>query len=328
MRDTLGRQINYLRVSVTDRCNLRCVYCMPASGVPLVERSEILSLEELNLFLAAAAAAGITRVRFTGGEPLLRRGLTSLVRQTAALPGITDVSLTTNGLLLGDMAGELKAAGLSRVNISLDSLRPGRYAAITRGGDLAQVWRGIRAALAAGLEPVKINTVVVRGLNDDELEDLARLTIEPGLHVRFIELMPISSAALFTADSLVSAAEIRAHLAGMGRWEPVPGPAGGGPARYVRLPGAAGTVGFISALSEHFCGACNRLRLTANGCLRACLYHGAEWDVKGLLRAGHPRERLLTELADVVRTVAAAKPAGHQLQGGWTDQRSMSQLGG
>ena len=324
----MGRRIDYLRVSVTDRCNLRCVYCMPEAGVPLVERGEILSLEEMGLLIEAAAATGVTRVRFTGGEPLLRRGLTSLIRTTAGLPGITDVALTTNGILLGDMAGELKAAGLSRVNVSLDSLRPERFAAMTRGGDLEQVRRGIAAALAAGLEPVKINAVIVRGLNDDEVEDLARLTVDPGLHVRFIELMPISDAARFLPDRLVTAAEIRERLAGWGRWETADGPVGGGPARYMRLPGAAGTVGFISALSDHFCGSCNRLRLTANGCLRACLYHGAEWDTRGLLRAGYPRERLLAGLGAVIQEAAAAKPAGHQLEGGWTDQRSMSQLGG
>lgn len=320
----MGRRIDYLRVSVTDRCNLRCLYCMPADGVPLLDRGRILSLEEMARLIEAATLAGVRRVRFTGGEPLLRKGLTGLIRATAALPAVSDIALTTNAVLLAGMAGELKAAGLARVNISLDTLRPERFAAITRGGDLAQVWRGIEAALEAGLAPVKLNTVLMRDVNDDEVEDLARLTLDRELHVRFIELMPIRYAARWAPDRLVTAAGIREKLAGWGDWEPAAGPVGGGPARYVRLPGAKGTVGFIPALSDHFCGNCNRLRLTATGSLRPCLYHGAERDVRDLVRAG----AALSELAAAFREAAAAKPAGHQLDGGWRDQRSMSQLGG
>ena len=324
MEDNLGRRIDYLRVSVTDRCNLRCLYCLPAEGVPLVDRGRILSLEEIARLIEAASVAGISRVRFTGGEPLLRKGLAGLIRAVAALPAIEDIALTTNATLLSGMAGELKAAGLTRVNVSLDSLQPERFASITRGGDLGQVWRGIDAALEAGLAPVKLNAVLMRGINEDEVEDLARLTLERELHVRFIELMPIGYAAQWAPDRLVSAAGIRERLAGWGDWEPVTGPAGGGPARYWRLPGAKGTVGFIPALSDHYCGTCNRLRLTATGCVRPCLYHGAERDIRDLVRAG----AALEELTAAFREAAAAKPASHQLDAGWKDQRSMSQLGG
>ncbi|MDA8336561.1 MAG: GTP 3',8-cyclase MoaA [Peptococcaceae bacterium] len=324
MQDKLGRRIDYLRVSVTDRCNLRCFYCMPEDGVPLVDRGRILTLEEFARLIEAATTAGVRRVRFTGGEPLLRKGLPGLIRTVAGLRADLDIALTTNGVLLAGMAGELKAAGLARVNISLDTLRPERYAAITRGGDLDRVWRGIEAALAEGLAPVKINTVLVRGVNDDEVEDLARLTLDRALHVRFIELMPIRFAAGWAPDRLVTAAVIREKLAGWGDWEPAHPPAGGGPARYFRLPGAQGTVGFIPALSDHFCGSCNRLRLTATGALRPCLYHAAETDVRELVRGGAS----IAELADVIRIAAAGKPSGHRLDGGWRDQRSMSQLGG
>lgn len=324
MQDNLGRRIDYLRVSVTDRCNLRCLYCMPATGVPLVDRGSILTLEELGRLIEAGTLAGIRRVRFTGGEPLLRRGLAGLIRAVARLPAVADLSLTTNGLLLAELAGDLKAAGLSRVNVSLDSLRPERYAAITRGGDLSQVWRGIEAALASGLTPVKINAVLMRGINDDEVEDLARLTLERELHVRFIELMPIRYAAGWAPDHLVTAAAVKEKLAAWGEWEPAKGLAGTGPARYFSLPGARGTVGFISALSDHFCGSCNRLRLTATGALRPCLYDGTEIDLRDLVRGGASLE----ELAGVFRTAAAAKPSGHHLAGGWRDDRSMSQLGG
>ena len=324
LQDNLGRRIDYLRISVTDRCNLRCLYCMPAAGVPLVDRGGILTLEEIARLIEAGTQAGIRRVRFTGGEPLLRKGLPGLIRAVAGLSAIEDIALTTNGVLLADMAGELKAAGLSRVNISLDTLRPERFAAITRGGDLDQVWRGIEAALETGLAPVKLNAVLMRGVNDDEVEDLARLTLDFDLHVRFIELMPIHYAAGWAPDHLVTAAGVKEKLAGWGDWQSAAGPPGGGPARYFRLPGAKGTVGFIPALSDHFCGTCNRLRLTATGSLRPCLYHGAERDVRDLVRAG----AALDELAAAFREAAAAKPAGHQLDGGWQDQRSMSQLGG
>lgn len=324
LQDNLGRRIDYLRISLTDRCNLRCLYCMPAEGLVLVDRSQVLSLEEVARLIEAAVLTGITRVRFTGGEPLMRKGLTGLIRATAGISAVSDIALTTNATVLAGVAGELKAAGLDRVNISLDSLRPERFAKITRGGDLTQVWRGIDAALEAGLGPVKINVVLMRGINDDEVEDLARLTLDRELHVRFIELMPIGYAGQWATDRLVTAADIRERLYGWGEWEAATGPTGGGPARYVRLPGAKGTVGFIPALSEHYCATCNRLRLTATGFLRPCLYHGTEMDIRGPLRAGAS----LAELADCFRNAAAAKPAAHNLEGGWKDERSMSQLGG
>ncbi len=313
--DNSGRKLDYLRVSVTDRCNLRCVYCMPAQGVPLRSHQEILRLEQIAAVVQAAAVLGISTVRLTGGEPLLRRGILALVRAIAELPGITDVGMTTNACFLPRYASELAAAGLTRVNISLDSLRPERFARISRLGDLDAVWRGIAAAEVAGLRPLKINMVVVRGLNDDELLDFASLTCEHAWHVRFIECMPLAGVGdwgpgMPAPDArLVSVAEMRRRLAELGPLQPEAGPVGHGPARYFRLPGAKGTLGFISAVSEHFCAGCNRLRLTADGWLRTCLYTDSGVHLKPALDAGAGQ----AELQALIQQAIALKPAQRPL---------------
>ena len=326
--DAYSRPINYLRVSVTDRCNLRCVYCMPAEGVPWRSRDEILRFEEIETVVRAAAELGISKVRLTGGEPLVRLGVVNLVRMLAAIPGVDDLSMTSNGILLAQHANDLAAAGLKRVNISLDTLRPERFAAITRLGRIEQVLAGIEAAHRAGLEPVKINTVVIRGLNDDEVVDFGRKTVGDGWNVRFIEWMPIGSAGCLGdawLDGVVTADEIKPRLEqALGKLEPVDGD-GGGPARYYRLPGAKGTVGLITAVSEHFCFHCNRLRLTADGQLRPCLLSDEEIDLRSPLREGADVEDIKALILEAIQL----KPRRHHLsEARHPEKRLMSQIGG
>jgi cyclic pyranopterin phosphate synthase len=322
--DSFQRPINYLRISVTDRCNLRCVYCMPEAGIDLMSHYDILSYEEINTVAKAAAELGINRIRLTGGEPLVRAGITDLVSLLAGIETIEDLSLTTNGTLLAQYAAGLKEAGLQRVNISLDTLKPDRFRQITRCGNLADTLKGIEAALAAGLTPVKINVVVMAGVNDDEINDFAAKTVKDGWNVRFIELMPVSSNEP-VSDRLFSVSEMRKRIETMGKLEPWKVEAGNGPARYFRLPGASGTVGFISPVTEHFCFQCNRLRLTADGKLRPCLLSEAEIDLKGPLRGGAPVE----ELKNLISQAIANKPKGHHLAEGTRHQgRPFSQVGG
>jgi cyclic pyranopterin phosphate synthase len=325
-RDDFGRAINYLRVSVTDRCNLRCVYCMPAGGVEKQPHAEILRYEELALIIRAAAELGICKVRLTGGEPLARLGLVDFVRMVAAIPGIDDISMTTNGTMLARHAADLAAAGLHRVNISLDTLRDQRFAQITRRGRLQDVWAGITAARFADLVPIKFNMVVVRGLNDDEVTAFARRTLSHGWHVRFIELMPIGANLDWVGDGVVPVPEIRARIeADVGPLEPVHGPKGNGPARYYRLPGGEGTLGFIGARSEHFCSTCNRLRLTADGRLRPCLMSDHEIDLRPTLREGANLEAVKALLTEAIHR----KPQSHRLAEDFSPQdRTMAEIGG
>jgi GTP 3',8-cyclase len=325
-QDDFGRGINYLRVSVTDRCNLRCLYCMPAEGVDKQEHGEILRYEELALIVRAAAQLGISKVRVTGGEPLARLGLADFVRLVAATPGIDDLSLTTNGTMLARHAAALADAGLKRVNISLDTLRPERFAQITRRGRLEDVFQGLAAAQAVGLAPIKFNMVVLRGLNDDEVTDFARRTATDGWHVRYIEWMPIGGNTGWAGERVVSISEIRARIeAELGPLEPASGPLGNGPARYYRLPAAAGTVGFIGALSDHFCADCNRLRLTADGRLRPCLLSEGEIDLRPPLRAGADLAAVRELLAQAIR----AKPQRHRLDEAQSPRdRAMAEIGG
>lgn len=328
MKDNYLREINYLRVSVTDRCNLRCIYCMPAGGVEKVlPHDDILRNEELVSIIAAASSqAGIRKIRLTGGEPLVRKGLVDLVAAINDIPGIDDIALTTNGVLLPAMGRELKEAGLQRVNISLDTLDPVLFRRLTRNGDLQQVWRGIVTALELGFNPVKINTVVMRGYNDHEIGELAALTVKYPLHVRFIELMPVGTSNNWAGDRHVPVSQIKDIIElGLGGLESAHRPAGNGPARYYRLSEAPGTIGFISPVSDHFCKSCNRLRLTAEGMIRPCLYSGWEIDIKGLLRRGAAD----TELGDVFRQAVSRKPDRHCINDGWQDdKRIMSQIGG
>lgn len=327
--DSLSRPINYLRISVTDRCNLRCVYCMPPDGIQLLNHQDILSFEEILRIVRAAAGMGIHKIRLTGGEPLARLGLPELVRMIAQVPEIDDISMTTNAHALPTYAGELAEAGLDRVNISLDSLKPERFHMISRVGDLDRVWAGVRAAEEAGLKPVKLNVVVLRGFNDDEVVDIARLTLESERHVRFIEVMPLGHNELWAADGFISVKEIRERIeSALGPLQQVGKDdlvVGNGPARYWRIPGARGTIGFISPVSEHFCAGCNRLRLTADGRLRPCLLSDLEIDLRRPLRSGISDEELVSLIKEAVRR----KPDGHHLElGEHPVIREMSQIGG
>ncbi|HEY4711200.1 MAG TPA: GTP 3',8-cyclase MoaA [Dehalococcoidia bacterium] len=320
--DSFGRSINYLRISVTDRCNLRCIYCMPPGGVPQISHSEVLSYEEIRTVVLAAAELGINKVRLTGGEPLVRADFPQLVKMLSKIEGIEELSLTTNGTVLKKYALELKEAGLSRVNVSLDTLKPDKFRYITRLGELKAVLEGIEAAKEAGFDPVKINTVVMRGINDDEILDFARMTYEDGWHVRFIELMPFKGVAEF-----VPSAELRQHISLLGKLELCMPVASNGPAMYYRLSGAKGTIGFISPLTElSFCSRCNRMRLTPDGKLRPCLLGEDEIDLRVPLRNNVSIE----ELKSLILKAVASKPEHHQLNGGTTRlvKRKMSQIGG
>jgi cyclic pyranopterin phosphate synthase len=324
LSDSFQRPINYLRISVTDRCNLRCIYCMPAGGVSLMSHGDILSYEEIYTIAKAAAELGISRVRLTGGEPLVRLGLTELVRMLAGIDTIDDLSMTTNGILLSRYAAELKKAGLKRVNVSLDTLRPERFRQITRCGSLEDTLSGIEAARAVGLDPVKINMVVMAGVNDDEIPDFAAKTVNEGWHVRFIELMPLNGDEP-VATKLVPVSEMRRLLQSLGKLEPSRVSAGNGPAKYFCLPGATGTIGFITPVTEHFCYQCNRLRLTADGKLRPCLLSDEEIDLREPLRHGASA----AELKNLIEEATTRKPRGHHLaQGGKHQGRPFSQVGG
>jgi len=322
LSDSFQRPVDYLRISVTDRCNLRCIYCMPAEGINLLPHEDVLSYEEIHRVAATAAELGIKKVRITGGEPLVRIDLSRLIRMLAQIDAIDDIALTTNGILLAQYADELKTAGLRRVNISLDTLKPDKLKLITRGGDLDSVLEGIDAAGAAGLNPIKINAVVMAGSNDDELLDFARKTIEEGWHVRFIEHMPFNRE--LADSSFVPVNEMQERLAVLGELEPCT-VKGNGPAKYYRLPQAKGTIGFITPVSQHFCFHCNRLRLTADGKLRPCLLSEREVDLRQPLRQGISAE----ELKKLIKRAVDSKPRQHKLAQGYVPQdRPFSQVGG
>ncbi|MGD1120103.1 MAG: GTP 3',8-cyclase MoaA [Dehalococcoidales bacterium] len=324
LSDSFQRPINYLRISVTDRCNLRCVYCMPPEGITLMSHYDILSYEEIYTLVKAAAELGINKVRLTGGEPLVRAGLPDLVQLIAGIDSINDISLTTNGILLAKYAAELEDAGLMRVNVSLDTLKPERFRQITRCGELADTLKGIEAAKEAGLTPVKINMVVMAGVNDDEIPDFARKTVSDGWNVRFIEQMPVNSAPLSEAR-FYSVNDMRKRIEPLGKLEPVKFEVGNGPAKYFCLPGATGTIGFITPVTEHFCYQCNRLRLTADGKLRLCLLNEDEIDLKEPLRSGAS----VAELKTLIENAIARKPKSHHLAEGTGHKgRPFSQVGG
>lgn len=325
MQDLFSRQIEYLRIAVTDRCNLRCTYCMPAEGVALKHHTEILTLEEIYRVVQAAVSLGISKIRLTGGEPLVRKGLVSLVEKIRSLPEIKDISLTTNGILLTKYAQDLKKAGLNRVNISLDTLDKNKFRQITRLGEIGYIHQGIDAALQAGLEPVKLNVVVIKGVNDDEILDFIELTRHKPIHVRFIELMPIGESDANALTSYIPAEEIKQMVERTYHLAPFLNLQGSGPAKYYQVPGFRGTAGFIGALSQHFCQNCNRLRLTADGKLRPCLHKNIEYDLRKPLRAGVSLE----ELQEIVRYTILHKPKEHDMTKGWGKQeRIMSQIGG
>ncbi len=326
MRDGFGRRIEYLRISVTDKCNLRCVYCMPVEGLPWLKRDDLLAYEEIEAIVQVMAGMGLRRLRITGGEPLVRRELSSLITRLAAIPGIDDIALSTNAVLLAPLAAELRDAGVRRVNVSLDSLRPDRVDAIARRPDsYARIMAGLDAAERVGFAPIKINAVIMRGRNDDELEDFARITQDRPWHVRFIEVMPVGENLDVSAAEFVSAFEMLERIRTIGTLEPVPGPPGNGPATYFRFPGAAGTVGVITPMSHNYCERCNRMRLTADGKLRPCLFGELQTDLREPLRRGEPLVPLIEETLRI-------KPERHHLvQGsaaGSGGLLALSQVGG
>ncbi len=325
MLDQYGRPIRDLRISLTDRCNLRCVYCMPEEGIQFRPPAELLQDHEILLLTRIAAELGVYKVRLTGGEPTVRPGLVDLVRGIASIRGIRDVALTTNGVRLRDLAGPLAEAGLRRVNVSLDTLDPEQFRRITRGGRLQDVLDGIRAAEAAGLHPVKLNTVVVRGFNEDAVVPLAALTLDRPWEVRFIEVMPFGAVADFAQGSVVRTEETVGRIEeAFGTLEPLD-LSGDEPARTYRIRGAAGTLGFISPISEPFCARCGRLRLTADGKLRLCLLRDHEEDLLTPLRRGASYE----ELRETFRAAAFRRPFGHALaEQRYPRQRVMIQIGG
>lgn len=334
MKDSHGRVIDYMRISLTDRCNYRCIYCMPADGVTSLCHSDILSLEEIERVVRVAATMGIKRFRLTGGEPLVRKGVVDLVRAIHETPGVDDVSLTTNGVLLPKYAEKLASAGLSRVNISLDTLDPEQFRYITRRGELHEAIDGIDAALATGFDPVKVNAVTVRSLGQDFLA-FAKMTIDRPLHMRFIEYMPVGESAgshgcgwgredVIPSEELFDVINERAKAEGLPTLVAAGDekPKGWGPARYFMFPGARGTVGFISPLSRHFCSECNRLRMTADGKIRPCLFSDAEYDMRAALRGDGGDDAIRAVLMEAL----GAKPDDHHDKVG--TERGMSQIGG
>ena len=325
--DSFGRNITYLRISVTDRCNERCAYCLPINGVTWLDKKDLLTANEIVRLAEAAIGLGITKVRLTGGEPLVRPDILEIISKIAIIPGLKDLSLTTNGMLLEKMAKPLVKAGLQRVNISLDTLDSEKYKKVTRLGNFEQTWQGILEAENAGLLPVKINTVVVGGFNDDEIIPIARLSLNHPWHIRFIELMPVANqedwgSGLPTVEErYFSSQEMHKVLTSL-NLEEVDSSANSGPERTYRIPGGTGTVGFISPLGDHFCMKCNRLRLTADGCLKSCLLVDKEISIREALRYG-------ADLTSFLQNAVANKPIGHELiSHNCPDSRYMSQIGG
>jgi len=321
-----ARSISYLRISLTDHCNLRCLYCSPQEGRIKLANDELLRYEEILRVVRIAVSLGIEKVRLTGGEPLVRRDVLPFVKALAEIPGLTDIRLTTNGVLLAEQAEALQKAGISKLNISLDTLRPERFRQITGVDAFARVWAGINKAREFGFSPIKLNVVALKGVNDDEFIDFARLTLTEPLQIRFIEFMPIGASALWDKGKYISAQEIMELLKPLGPLEPVPAKRMDGPARIYRFVGAVGSVGFISPISHHFCDRCNRLRLTSEGRLRSCLLSDQETDLKGMLRSGATDE----DIRELIVSVILNKPKGHGLS---PDDRGnchgqMSRIGG
>lgn len=322
LRDPHGRTINYLRLSVTDRCNLRCSYCMPPEGSPLLHRDEILGYDGLRRICRAAVAVGVEKIRITGGEPLVRDGIIGFLSDLSGIPGLQRLVLTTNGLLLPEMAADLHAAGVSSLNISLDSLQPHTFARITRGGDVTRVLAGIDAAERAGFSHIKINVVVMRGVNDDELAAFAALTLDRPYRVRFIEQMPVGNGS---GELTVPGSELLDRLGRAFRLEPVAREPLAGPASYYRIAGGSGMIGVITPVSCHFCGDCNRIRVNSAGIARSCLFAEGVTDLKPLLLNDDD-----TLLEAALRRIVATKPERHRLAEGdcGGEPLRMSQIGG
>ncbi len=326
LTDAFARRIDYLRISVTDKCNLRCIYCMPAEGLPWIEREQLLRFEEIERLVRVFAGLGVTKIRLSGGEPLVRRDLHRLVAMIRAIDGIEDIALSTNGILLEEQLPALMSAGLTRVNVSLDTLREDRFEALARRPGLDRVLSGIDAAVRAGALPVKINCVAMRGRNDDEIEAFARYARERDVAVRFIELMPVRENLALSADAYIGAAEILERISAIESLQPIAGPPGNGPARYFGFASGRGSIGVISPLSHDYCERCNRVRLTADGRLRLCLFGENHLDLRNALRAGESDERLGERLAAAM----LVKPERHHLRVGEaaSQMRAFSEIGG
>ena len=326
MKDSFGREINYLRLSLTDRCNLRCVYCMPLHGLTFVPNQELLTAAELEQVVQAAVDAGFRKVRLTGGEPTLRQDIVEIVHRLAAIDGVEQLVMTTNGYRLPHIAGELAEAGLKRVNIHVDSLNKETIAKIMRLGSVDKAWAGIEAAEKASLTPIKLNAVITCGYNDDAAVDLARLTLEKPWQIRFIELMPFGGPTEIQLEHYVSSDEVKGWIEqALGPLFPVNNGHLDGEARMYRLAGAEGAIGFISPVSNPYCDDCNRMRITADGRLRMCLLSDKEINFRRILRNGCTHQELVDLFAQAIR----AKPVGHQLKSGiHPEARTMSQIGG
>ena len=326
MQDQFGRTIEYLRLSVTDRCNLRCRYCMPEDGVAELAHGDVLRYEEMLRIAAAACRLGVRKVRVTGGEPLVRRGIVDFIGHLSSLPERPEITLTTNGLQLAEFAPALKKAGLTRVNVSLDTLRPERFEVLTRRPGLERVLEGINAAEQAGMLPIKVNMVPLAGFNDDEILDFARLTHDHPWDVRFIEFMPISADLDYLSTDGLSMAEVEARLRTLGDLQPLARQDKSGPAQMYRLPGARGCIGLIPSVSGHFCGECNRLRVMADGRVRGCLFDNQETDLKVVLRNGGSE----SDLEQLLLAAVCAKPERHRVNGDdfTTPSRRMHGIGG
>ena len=319
MKDWLGREIEYLRLSVTQDCNLNCIYCRPSGSVDCETACHGLATDELKLIVGAMAGLGIRKVRITGGEPLIRPDICEIIAGIAGIPGIEDISLTTNGIRLAKLAGRLRRAGLQRINISLDSLKGERFEFITGGGRLDRVLRGIKESVSAGLKPVKINAVLIRGVNDDEVDAFMELAREQPVEVRFIELMPVGRFGEENRDKIVYNTElIEAHPELISLEDP----RGSGPAAMYTIKGYKGRIGFISPMSHRFCKTCNRIRLTCDGKIRLCLGHNSEVDITGTLRE-QPEE-----LQETVRDIIFNKPEGHNFNRKFVSDRGMNEIGG
>lgn len=321
--DQFGRTIEYLRISVTDKCNFRCLYCMPAEGLQWLPKSDVLSYEEIAGIVSCLAGLGLRRLRITGGEPTIRPELHKLISQLKLIPGIEDIALSTNGVGLPSLAETLVAAGLDRVNISADSLRPDRIAKISRRNLEFNPMDSALAAERAGLSPVKINVVVMRGINDDEIVDFARLTLDHPWHIRFIELMPVGGMREVTWEHVVPSDEIIDRASALGALAACSGPSrGNGPADYYRIAGAPGSIGVITPMTHTYCSRCNRVRLTADGRLRTCLFGDHEVNLRDAWRAG-------ADLEPIFHAALAAKPLEHELlQMKIGGLRALSQVGG
>jgi cyclic pyranopterin phosphate synthase len=318
MKDSFGREINYLRISLTDRCNLRCEYCMPEKGVKKVSHNDILTLEEMYEIIKVFVDLGINKIRFTGGEPLVRLGAVDLISKISKLEGVNEIAMTTNGTLLETYADDLKKAGLTRVNISLDTLNMEKYRRITRGGDLNKALNGIKAAREAGLTPIKINTVLIGGFNEDEIPDLVNLTMGHQMDIRFIELMPIGEAVGFAKDKFISNSRVLETVPNL---ISVEAEDRSSPARYFRLPGAKGKVGIINPISCKFCSNCNRVRLTSTGKLKLCLHSNREIELRDAIRNKE-------DIGSIIKEAIYSKEKEHHLENDEFITRNMNQIGG